>query len=138
VSFPLFVAASSRLHAHACAEAGHAVYRDALHALVLSAGIGGVADAEVCAVGVFAGEVEEVDAGEDDEEAANEGDGVDGVCRVEAAEEDEGGDEGESRKCDIVEWVDAAPLSVFLPDPAAYMVLQTHIFVSNWLNALLK
>ena len=44
------------------------------------------------AVGVFAREVEEVDAGEDREEAAKEGDGVNGVGGVEAAEEDEGGD----------------------------------------------
>lgn len=44
------------------------------------------------AVGVFAREVEEVDAGEDCEEAAEEGDGVYGVGGVEAAEEDEGGD----------------------------------------------
>lgn len=53
-------------------------------------------------VGVAAGEVEEVDACEDDEEAGEEGDGVDCVCGVEAAEEDEGCDEGGRCECHIV------------------------------------
>jgi hypothetical protein len=59
------------------------------------------------AVWVFAAEVEEVDAGEDDEEAAEEGEGVDGGGGVEAAEEDEGGDEGEGCEGYVVEGVDA-------------------------------
>ena len=45
------------------------------------------------AVRVFLREVEEEDAGEDDEEAAEEGDGVDRGGCVEALEEDEGGAE---------------------------------------------
>lgn len=54
---------------------------------------------------VGAGEVEEVDAGEGDEEAADERDGVDRVGGVEAAEEDEGGAEGGGSKGYVVERV---------------------------------
>lgn len=85
-----FVAAAARLHGHAGLEAREAVGGDAVDFVVVAAGV--LVDAEVAAVGVFAGEVEEVDAGEDGEEAAEEGDCVDGVVGVEAAEEDEGGD----------------------------------------------
>ena len=60
------------------------------------------------AVRVFAGEVEQVDAGEDDEEATEEGDGVDGVGCVEAPEEDKGGAEGCCGEGNIVEGVHTA------------------------------
>ena len=64
-------------------------------------------DAEVGAVRVFAGEVQEVDAREDGEEAAEEGEGVGCVGCVEAAEEDEGGEEGEGCEGYVVEGVDS-------------------------------
>lgn len=61
---------------------------------------------KMSAVGIFAREVEEVDACEDDEEAAEEGNGIYGVGRVEALEKDEGCEEREGRECDVVEWID--------------------------------
>lgn len=60
------------------------------------------------AVGVVAREVEEVYAGEDDEEAAEQGDGVDGGGGVEALEEEAGGDKGAGGEGDVVEGVDAS------------------------------
>lgn len=62
-------------------------------------------------VGVFAREVQQVDATEDDEEAAEEGYGVYRVGGVEASKEDEGGDEGEGREGYVVEWVDPGVVS---------------------------
>lgn len=90
--------AAAGLHAATRGEAGHGVRGDAV----------GVRVARVVdAVGVFAREVEEVDAGEDDEEAAEQGDGVDGGGGVEALEEEAGGDEGACGEGDVVEGVDA-------------------------------
>lgn len=61
--------AAAQLHAAAGGEAADGVAGNAVgHCVAMGAG----------AVGVFAREVEEVYAGEDDEEAAEEGDGVDG------------------------------------------------------------
>lgn len=62
------------------------------------------------AVWVFAREVEEVYAGEDGEEAAEEGDCVDSVGCVEALEENERCDEGAGGEGDIVERVDTVGL----------------------------
>lgn len=70
---------------------------------------------EVVAVRVAAGEIEEIDAGEDDEEAAEEGEGIDGVGGVEAAEENEGGAERGGREGDVVERVDSVKASVRIP-----------------------
>jgi hypothetical protein len=76
-------AATSTLHGAAGREAGNGVGGRAV----------GEGRAEVAvAVGVVAREVEEVDAGEDDEEAAEKGDCVYGRGGVEALEEEEGGD----------------------------------------------
>ena len=105
---PPRVLGPSRLHAHPRLYRAQSVGRDAVDLDVLASrlGLAAAVDAEVRAVGVFAGEVEEVDAGEDGKEAAEEGDGVDGVGGVEAAEEDEGGEEGEGREGYVVEGVD--------------------------------
>jgi hypothetical protein len=59
------------------------------------------------AVRIVAREVEEVDAGEDDEETAEKRDCVDGGCGVEALEQKERCNEGASGKCYVVEGVDA-------------------------------
>ena len=59
----------------------------------------------VCAIGVFARKVEEVDAGEDDEEAAKERDGVYGGGGVEALEQEARSDEGKGGECYVVEGV---------------------------------
>jgi hypothetical protein len=100
----ILVAAASRLHGEAGLETGEAVRGNSINMLVLAAFVT-LADAEVIAVGVFAGEVQEVDAGEDGEEAAEERDCVYGVGCIEAAEEDEGGDEGTGGECYVVERV---------------------------------
>jgi hypothetical protein len=55
---------------------------------------------------IFARKIEKVDTGEDGKEATKEGNGVDGVARVEALEEDEGGDESAGGESDIVQGVD--------------------------------
>lgn len=60
---------------------------------------------------IFPREVEEVNAGEDDEETAEERDGVDRIGRVEALEEDEGRQEGKSCKCHIIKRVDTVAKS---------------------------
>lgn len=57
-------------------------------------------------VWIAAGKVEEVYAGEDCEEAGEEGDGVDCIRSIEAAEEDERGRERGGRERDVVDWVD--------------------------------
>lgn len=54
-------------------------------------------------VRVAAREIEKINAAENDEEAAEEGDSVDGVGSVEALEEDEGGTEGGGCKGYVIE-----------------------------------
>lgn len=96
---PVAALRPARLHAHARLDA-----RDHVGAR----GVAAVAARErLGAVGVVAAEVEEVDAREGDEEAADEGEGADHVGGVEAVEEDEGGAEGGRGEGDVVEWVDA-------------------------------
>lgn len=67
----------------------------------------GVYAAEICAVWVFSGQVEQIDASEDREEAAEERDGIYGVGGIEAAKQDEGGYKGAGREGHVVERVDA-------------------------------
>lgn len=87
--------ASPRLHAQPRLETCKAIRWDAIDFVIFTSAI---SDAQVLAIGVFTGKIEKVDAGEDREEAAEEGDGVDRVGGVEAAEEDEGGDECAGRE----------------------------------------
>lgn len=105
------VAAASALHAQARLQARQPVRGDAVDLAVaatrLVAGAVALADAELFAVGVLARQIEQVDAGEDGQEAAEEGDRVACVDGVEALEEDEGGDEGEGGEGYVVEGVDA-------------------------------
>lgn len=54
----------------------------------------------------LATDVEEVDAHEDDDEAAEQGEGVDCVGCVKALEEDGGGDDCGCCEEDVVNWVD--------------------------------
>ena len=117
--------AAPGLHAAARGEAGHGVRGDAVGRCVARV---------VDAVGVFAREVEEVDAGEDDEEAAEQGDGVDGGGGVEALEEEAGGDEGAGGEGDVVEGVDAGGRLVLNSSG----LKATYMLVENWLRALLK
>lgn len=64
---------------------------------------GSAVGSELLPVRVAAREVEEVDAAEDNEEATEEGDGVDRVGSIETLEEDEGGTEGSSCEGYVVE-----------------------------------
>ena len=63
-------------------------------------------------IGVAAAEVEEVDAGKDDEEAGEEREGVYGVGGVEALEKDEGRAESSGCEGDVVEGVNSEKVSV--------------------------
>lgn len=99
------LAASATLHAQAGLQACEPIGRDAVNVVVLAAAVTGGFDACIHSVGVFAGEVEQVDAGEDGEEAAEEGDGIDGVGGIEASKHDKGGCESAGCKGHIVQWV---------------------------------
>ena len=90
---------ASRLHAAPGREAADGIAGDAVGERVAEG---------VAAVGIVAGQVEQVDAGEDDEEAAEEGDCVYGGGGVEALEQKAGCDEREGREGYVVEGVDAA------------------------------
>ena len=60
----------------------------------------------VSPIGIIAREIEEIDAGKDDEEAAKERYGVYSRGSVEALEEEEGGYEGAGCECYVVERID--------------------------------
>lgn len=103
-----FIAAPSALHAQTSLQTCKTVCRDAVNFAVVTTRVVAVShvDTELFAVGVFAGEVEQVDTSEDREESAEKGDGVACVDGVEAPEEDERGDEGKCCECNVVERVD--------------------------------
>lgn len=61
----------------------------------------------VSSVWIVAREVEKIDSGKDDEETAEQGDGVYGGRGVEALEEKERCDQCACRKCYVVKWVNA-------------------------------
>ena len=63
-----------------CLKACYAIYGDSVRDVPVQ---------EFVAIRVAAGEVEKVDACENDKEAGEEGEGIDCVCGIEAAEEDE-------------------------------------------------
>ena len=86
------------LHAAPRREAANSVTGDAVGERVAE---------RLCAVGVFTRQVEQVHAGEDDEEAAEKRDCVYGRGRVEALEEEARGDEGAGCEGYVVEGVDA-------------------------------
>lgn len=65
---------------------------------------GSTVSSELLPVRVTAREVEKIDATEDNEEATEEGDGVDRVGSIETLEEDEGGTECSSCEGYVVEW----------------------------------
>lgn len=54
----------------------------------------------------FSAQVEQIDAHEDDEEAADEADAVGRSSRTHALEENEGGEDGGGREKDVVDRVD--------------------------------
>lgn len=88
---------------------------------------------------IAARQVQEVDPREGDEEAAEEGECVDGVGGVETAVEYERGTEGCGREGDVVEGVDAARVISSLDTVnVQYIGKETYMLVGNWLNALLK
>jgi hypothetical protein len=96
----LSVRATTRLHGMARQGSREGIGWDTVE--VEAAAVAGYLHVAV-ALGVFAREVEEVDAGEDDEEAAEKGDCVYGVAGVEALEENKRCDEGAGGKGDVVQ-----------------------------------
>lgn len=92
------VSAAASLHTATGLEAGNHVGRGGVVARARAG--------ELLAVGVASREVEKVDTGENDEEAAEQRNGVDGIGSVESTEQDEGGAECGGRKGDIVKRVD--------------------------------
>jgi hypothetical protein len=106
------IAASSALHAQTSLQACETVCRNAVDfAVVATRGIAvSHVNSELFTVGVFAGEVEQVDTSEDREKSTEKGNGVARVDGVEATEEDERSDEGECGERDVVERVDTVRL----------------------------
>ena len=87
---------SSQLHAPSRWKARYAIRRHTITEVVTKS---------TTAVGIVARKVEQVNAGEDYEEAAEEGDCVDGRRSVETAEEEERGDECAGCEGDVIERV---------------------------------
>jgi hypothetical protein len=82
------VAASPALHAQTGLQSCETVCRDAVDFAVPPTSLFATSavDAELLAIGIFAGQVQQVDAGENCKEAAEERNGVAGVDRVETLE----------------------------------------------------
>ena len=99
--------APSGLHAQSRLQPCKAVGRDSIDFVVYAPA---VFDAQGLAIGVFAGKVEEVDASEDREEAAEQGNRIYRIGGVETAEEDEGGDKCAGRESHVVKRVHAVIL----------------------------
>jgi len=99
----LCVGAAAGLHGAAGQRTGHGIGGDAVE--VEAAAIA-IQLHVIATFRIFARKIEKVDTGEDGKEATKEGNGVDGVARVEALEEDEGGDESAGGESDIVQGVD--------------------------------
>lgn len=97
------IRAAARLHTAARGEARDAIGRGSVAEVVSE---------RARTVGVVAREVEEVDAREDDEEAAQERDCVDGRGGVEAAEEEERCNEGAGCERHVVKRVHAVFVSI--------------------------
>jgi len=89
------IEASAPLHTSSCLKAGKSICRYAIF-------FWGLPVEQSMTVGIAAGEIEQVDAGEDNQEAAEEGEGVHRVGGIEAAEEDERRTECSSGKRDVV------------------------------------
>lgn len=93
------VVASPGLHAHAGLKA-----RDHVGARNVHAWSG---RCQLLTVGIASREIEEVDTREYDEEAGQERDGVDGVCRIKASVKGSRGDKGRGGESHVVKWVNA-------------------------------
>lgn len=120
------IGTASQLHASSCRETRDAVCWHTVAEVITQSAI---------TIGVVARKIEEVDTGEDDEEAAKEGDGVYGGSGVETAEEEEGSDECARRERDIVKRVDAV---FFVSKSPIILAWDSYMLVENWLSALLK
>lgn len=92
------IARAAGLHAAPRQRGGHGVGGNAVDLVERRAGGMHV----VMTLGIFAGKIEEVHAGENDEEAGQERNGIDRVGRVEALKEDKGCEEGAGCECYIV------------------------------------
>jgi hypothetical protein len=81
-------------------QAGDPVRGHTVHLAVLE---------QAVSIGVGIGEIKQVNAGKGDEEADQEGDGVDGVGGIKSREEDERGAENGGGEGDIVKRINAGP-----------------------------
>lgn len=99
------------LHGETRLKAREAVSGDPIHFLV-GAAIVGRLDADVATVRIFPRQIEQVYASKDGEEATEERNSVDGVGRVESAEEDERRDQCEGRERHVVQRVHTAGIKV--------------------------
>lgn len=96
---PVGILTPSRLHGKAGRVAGNTIGWDSIFILVLGR--------QRCpAVRICPRQVEQVHPGEDDQKAAEQRDGADGVSSIEAFEENERGTEGSCREGDIIQRID--------------------------------
>lgn len=92
-------------------------------------------------IGVVAGEVQQVDSGEDDQKSTEQRDRVDSIGGVESFEEDERGAKCCGGKRNIVQWVDTFSRLLALHFNSYSLIrgdLLTYMDVENWFSALLK
>lgn len=92
--------AATKLHRPASLETRNTICR---HSIFVIFGVD-----QVVSVRIVSREVKEVNAGEDDEESTQKGNGIDSVRGIESLEQNERGAKRSGRKSDIVERVDTA------------------------------
>ena len=73
---------------HACVQAGQAIRGDTVNFVVFAAVVFRP-DAQRVSVGIFTGQIEQIDTSENRQEATKQRDGVDGIGGVETTEHDE-------------------------------------------------
>lgn len=96
---PMWIdAASACLHAASGLQVGQRICRNTILTVHL-------AIHHLVAIRIASGEVEEIDAGKDDQKAAKKRDRVDRVDRIESLEEDKRRTERSGGKSNIVEWI---------------------------------
>lgn len=98
VADPMTFAAATGLHARSCLKASNTVGGYPVFAF---------ASKKFLPVGISPGQIEEVNSGEDHQEPAQQGYGIDRVRGVEASEQDERRTQGGSGESDVVQRIDA-------------------------------
>lgn len=121
--------ASARLHGSSSLEAGDSVCWDSV---LVQLGVD-----HVVSIGIVSRQIEQVDSGEDNQESAQQGNGVNGIGSVESLEENKRSAERGGRKGDIVEGIDAVERSL-LAGVGGNRVSSAYMEVENEFKALLK